>query len=232
MIRCIYKVIYKPTNQFYIGKRKARENCSPEEDFGIYYFTSAKTNSWIQKSLKNNRELWIVEFLYTDAKTDEELAEQEFKELSKYFDGTKKIDDLCLNEHNSKNFDFSGHIHSEESKKKIGMAQIGENNHFYGKHHSDETKRIIGEKSKGRIKSEDERKHHSELMKINNPMKNPATKNIHKMAVNKPEYIKNKKIQTAGENNPNYGNYWTDEQKRALSEKLKEVWKRKKEQKK
>ncbi len=229
IIRYIYKVTYKPTNQFYIGKRKARENCSPEEDFGIYYFTSAKTNSWIKKSLKNNRELWIVEFLHVDAKTDEELAEQEFEELSKYFDGTKKVNELCLNENNSKNFDFSGHIHSEESKRKIGESQVGNKNHFYGKHHSDETKKIIGEKQKGRMKSEAERKHHSELMKINNPMKNPANKNIHKMAVNKPEYIEKKKIQTAGKNNPNYGNYWSEEQKRALSEKLKEVWKRKKE---
>lgn len=119
----------------------------------------------------------------------------------------------------------------KNKKRKIGEKQKGNKNHFYGKHHSEETKKIIGEKSKGRIKSEAERKHHSELMKLNNPMKNPENKIIHKMAVNTPEYIEKKKIQNAGKNNPNYGNYWSEEQKRALSEKLKEVWKRRKEQK-
>ena len=39
--RYIYKVTYLPTGQFYIGKRKSKEGCTPEEDFGIYYFTSA-----------------------------------------------------------------------------------------------------------------------------------------------------------------------------------------------
>ena len=72
--RYIYKITYLPTKQFYIGKRKAKENCKPEEDFAIYYFTSASSNSWIKKSLKKNRELWNIEFLACNAKTDEELA--------------------------------------------------------------------------------------------------------------------------------------------------------------
>ena len=53
--RYIYKITYLPTKQFYIGKRKAKENCKPEEDFAIYYFTSASSNSCIKKSFKKNR---------------------------------------------------------------------------------------------------------------------------------------------------------------------------------
>lgn len=38
---------------------------------------------------------------------------------------------------------------SEETKRKIGDAQLGNKNHTYGKTHSEEHKRKIGEKSKG-----------------------------------------------------------------------------------
>ena len=41
---------------------------------------------------------------------------------------------------------------SEETKKKMRKANIGENNPMYGKHHSEETKRKMRESSKGKNK--------------------------------------------------------------------------------
>jgi len=38
-----------------------------------------------------------------------------------------------------------GSKHSEETKRKISEAEMGEKNHFYGKHHSEETKRKMSE---------------------------------------------------------------------------------------
>jgi NUMOD3 motif len=43
---------------------------------------------------------------------------------------------------------FTGHIHSEESKKKISKKISGKNNGMYGKHHTEETKQKM---SKARI---------------------------------------------------------------------------------
>lgn len=44
----------------------------------------------------------------------------------------------------------SGLVHSEESKRKMSEARIGEKNHFFGKHHSEETLKKLSELNKGR----------------------------------------------------------------------------------
>lgn len=224
--RYIYKVTYLPTGQFYIGKRKSKDGCTPEEDFGIYYFTSACSikNKWIIKSLKNNRELWKIEFLHRDVESSEKLAELEIKELSFSFDGIKCINPLCLNKCNpvfSSKIDRSGYEHSEEYKKYMSEINRKERNPFYGKVHSEETKKRIGMKSKGRIKSQEERKKLSDAMKKNNPMFNAEYKKNFYMAVHNPEYIQKKREMTQGEKNPNYGNHWDDNMKKNLSEKKK-----------
>jgi hypothetical protein len=46
---------------------------------------------------------------------------------------------------------------SEETKRKIGNAQLGEKNHMYGKHCSIETKKKMSLASKGKLKSEQAR---------------------------------------------------------------------------
>ena len=224
--RYIYKITYLPTGQFYIGKRKSKEGCTPEEDFGIYYFTSAGSvkNKWIINSLKNNRELWKIEFLHRDVESSEKLAELEIKELASSFDGLKCINPLCLNKCNpvfSSKVDVSGYKHSEEYKEYMHRINYKEKNPFYGRTHSEETKKKIGEKSKGRIKSFEERKKSSERMKKENPMFNPTYRKNYYAAVHSSEYREKKREQSRGKNNPNYGNYWTDEMKKSLSEKKK-----------
>ena len=44
----------------------------------------------------------------------------------------------------------TGRKHSEESKRKIHDALLGEKNPFYGKHHTEETKKKLSEKRKGK----------------------------------------------------------------------------------
>lgn len=77
----------------------------------------------------------------------------------------------------------------------------GENNHFYGKHHTEETRKTMKE-------------NHRDVSGENNPMygnghllsgENNGMCGVHRY----------------GECAPNYGNKWTDEQKKNLSEKLK-----------
>lgn len=224
--RYIYKVTYLPTGQFYIGKRKSKEGCAPEEDFGIYYFTSACSikNKWIIKSLKNNRELWKIEFLHKDIESSEKLAELEIKELAFCFDGIKCINPLCLNKCNpifSPKVDVSGYEHTQEYKDYMKEINSKDKNPFYGKHHTEETKRRIGKKSKNREKSAEERKKSSERMKKNNPMFNPEYRKNYYMAIHNPEYRKKKSEMSKGEKNGNYGKRWTQEMKKSLSEKKK-----------
>lgn len=222
--RYIYKITYLPTKQFYIGKRKAKENCKPEEDFAIYYFTSASSNSWIKKSLKKNRELWNIEFLACNAKTDEELAKQEIEFLAPYFNGSKCINSLCLNVSNpyfQGGIDFSGHKHAEEYKRKMSEINSAENNPFYGKTHTEETKQKLSQIAKKRKHTIEECRKQSEFMKKNNPMHNSQFRKNYYMAIRNPELTAKRKEMFKGKNNPNYGNNWTDEMKQQMSEKKK-----------
>lgn len=222
--RYIYKVTYLPTKQFYIGKRKSRENCKPEEDFAIYYFTSASSNSWIKKSIKKNRELWNIEFLACNAVNDEQLAQQEIEFLAPYFNGSKCIEPLCLNVSNpyfNGGVDFSGHKHTAQYKEKMRLINNGENNPFYGKTHSKETKEKISNSSKNRKHSKESKQRQSEFMKNNNPMHNPEFRKNYNMAIKNPKLLEKRKEMSIGENNPNYGNSWTKEMKENLSKKKK-----------
>ena len=44
-----------------------------------------------------------------------------------------------------------GHIHTDETKRKMSESHSGEKNHFYGKEHSNESKKLISSKNKGKI---------------------------------------------------------------------------------
>lgn len=225
-IRYIYKVTYLPTGQFYIGKRKGKEDCKPEEDFGTYYFTSAVAdkNRWIRKSLKENPELWKIEFLHVNVESSEKLAELEIKELKPYFNKSKCINDLCLNKCNpefSNNIDVSGYRHTDEYKEYMRKINFSENNPFYGKTHSEKSRKLIGKKSKGRRKSEEEKKNQSEFMKKNNPMFNPEHRKKFYESIHSPEYIEKKRQMALGEKNGNYGHHWDNDMKESLSKKKK-----------
>ena len=49
----------------------------------------------------------------------------------------------------------TGRVHTEETKKKIGEAQVGEKNHMFGKSHSEESKKKLREINTGKKYSEE-----------------------------------------------------------------------------
>jgi hypothetical protein len=65
-----------------------------------------------------------------------------------------------------------GKTHSDESKAKMSAARRGKNNPLYGKHHSKKTKEKISQANIGKIRSEEMRRHMSEIMYIIAPFRN------------------------------------------------------------
>ena len=209
-----------------MGREKGRKIVDLKRIFGTYYFTSAAAdkNRWIRKSLKENPELWKIEFLHVNVESSEKLAELEIKELRPYFNKSKCINDLCLNKCNpefSNNIDVSGYKHTEDYKEYMKQINLKEKNPFYGKKHSEKSRKLMSEKSKGRRKSEEEKKNQSEFMKKNNPMFNPEHRKKFYEAIHSPEYIEKKRQMALGEKNANYGHHWTNNMKESLSEKKK-----------
>lgn len=116
MERYVYKITEKETNRFYIGKRTSK-NCCAEDDFGKTYFTSARANSWIRDSLKNEPENWIVEFLHRNVESEERLSELECIEIDKEWENP-----LLLNGFNPKGRGKFNLPPTEESRKRISKT--------------------------------------------------------------------------------------------------------------
>ena len=95
---------------------------------------------------------------------------------------------------------------SEETKKKISLANKGQKNHMFGKHMSKQNKEMISKMAKNRLKKPE-----------NNPMFGKKHSDETKQLIRE----KNKGL--FGIKNSNYGNRWTDEQKQKLSDKKKGV---------
>ena len=62
---------------------------------------------------------------------------------------------------------FTGHHHTEESKKKTSEATSGSKNGMYGRHHSKETRELMSEKATGRVATFKGRKHTEESKEKN-----------------------------------------------------------------
>lgn len=106
-----------------------------------------------------------------------------------------------------------GKIITEETKQKMSIAHLGENNHFYGKRHSDETRKLLSEQRKGkRLKEENPfygKKHSQETKALLSKL---ASKRI---GEKNPNYGNHK---LAGENHPFYGKKHSDETKSKISQ--------------
>lgn len=106
---------------------------------------------------------------------------------------------------------------SEETKRKLSEINKGRNHPNYGKHLSEETKKKISEAEKGKYISEEQKRHHSEVMKGRTPW------NKGKPAWNKgkttPDDVK-KKISEA-----NKGKHFASEETRKKMSEAKRQWK-------
>ena len=73
------------------------------------------------------------------------MSEEQKLKISKSNKGKKRSPEAIENIRQS----VIGRKTSIETKKKLSIVNMGENNGFFGKHHSDETKQILKEKSTG-----------------------------------------------------------------------------------
>lgn len=171
MIHYIYKTSDDEGN-FYIGRHSTT-------NINDGYLGSG---TWVRKHVdKNNLQKTILEF----CESFDELIEKEQSYIAEYFndpknknfnnnsvgtavgldnishrdDVKKKARERMLRNNPMKNG------HSLESREKIRLSVLGENNPFYGKQHSDDTKKRIGKKNKGKIWSDNQRKNLSEVRK-------------------------------------------------------------------
>ncbi len=107
-------------------------------------------------------------------------------------------------------FGSIGYKHTEETKKKISIANGGKKSIWYGKKHSEESKRKMSESHKG-IKPSDETKR--KLSKAFKGEKN------HFYGKHHSEKMKRKMSELqSGEKHPFYGRHHSDETKRKMSE--------------
>lgn len=95
----------------------------------------------------------------------------------------------------------------KQRKNMIDRNWIGENHPMYGKHHSEETKKKISNKGKGKITSINTK------IKISKALKGKTKSEETKKKISK----SHKRINNIGSKNYNFGNKWTEQQKRNLS---------------
>lgn len=155
----------------------------------------------------NSNEYWNYEILEFCNKED--LNEKETYYIS-YFKSNLKEFGYNLTEGGGGTF---GYVLSEETKRKMSIANSGEKNGFYGKHHSEETKRFLSEMRIGKYNGEDNGfygKHHSEESKR-------KMSNARKKRIITEETKRKLSIINSGENNGMYGRNHSEETKRRLS---------------
>jgi len=172
----VYRITNIRLNKHYYGVRTSK-NKTPEEDIGIYYFSSSTDKDFIKDQKENPQD-----YKYKVIKkfnTREEAIELEIKLHNKFNVG---INESFYNKtkQTSVGFDRSGiptiftkkhkenlsaagknRIFTKKHKENLSVAKLnkynGENNPMYGKHHSEETKEKIRKTQLGKIISEETR---------------------------------------------------------------------------
>jgi group I intron endonuclease len=106
-----------------------------------------------------------------------------------------------------------GHIHSEETKRKMSESRSGENNPWYGKHLPEETKKKLSESLKDKMVGENNPFYgqtHSDETK--QKLSEYASARIGELNPNYGNHT------LSGENSPWYGKHHTEESKQKMSE--------------
>ncbi len=159
-------------NNWYVYRHRRLDN------FSIFYVGIGKSANFFRAHSKSQRSVWwkniiksneySVEVLYQYL-SKEEACELEVLLISEY-----KRKDCCggtLVNMTDGGEGSSGHLHSEESKKKISNSNrgkhsfFGEDNHNFGKKRSIEANSKQGETMRGKKRTEDSKKKQSETVK-------------------------------------------------------------------
>jgi hypothetical protein len=127
----IYETINLKNGKTYIGQHKSKSWDSN------YFGSGILLNRAIKKYGLENFECNLIMWAYSK----EELNKLEIK----YIDYYKPEYNLTAGGEGT-----VGYIFTDDVKKKISLALIGEKNPFYGKHHSKETCKKISESKKGK----------------------------------------------------------------------------------
>lgn len=103
----------------------------------------------------------------------------------------------------------------KQSKSMKGKMP-GEKNPFYGKHHTEEDRKRMSLSHKEFLEKHPEVREKMRLMNLGRPSPMKGKKYTEEQRKN----MHGKRPQISGENNPNYGNYWSEEQKEAARERI------------
>ena len=212
----VYGYIYKITNQVnnkkYIGQTINEKGYRWDGTLeGINIYNKHLQNSMNKYGIKNFK----IEIIDT-TKDKKELSDKEIYWIAFYNTTDRKYGynkteggeggkwtEEAKEKISGKNHWCYGKHRSEETKKKIGNAQIGKKHWNYNKHHSKETKKKMSETKKGKHRTEETKKKISEA---------------HKGKKHTKETKKKMSDSQKGKNNPMYGKHLSKEHKRKLSE--------------
>lgn len=130
-----YHLYHKPTNRHYYGVRY-KKDCSPDELWNTYFSSSPIVHQLIEQYGKDS----FVPKVRKVFRSAEQAVRWESKFLSKI---DAQHSDKWLNRHNGSDSFIGPHIHSEQSKAKIGSK-------IKGIKRSEETKAKLRAKAKER----------------------------------------------------------------------------------
>jgi NUMOD3 motif len=178
------------------------------EDKTPYYIGKGKGNRLYKKGSRvfappkdKSRIIYLKQNL-----TEEEAFKHEIYMIDVF--GRKDLGTGILYNRTGGGDGVSGVIRSEETRRKISVANKGENHPMYNKTHSEESKRKISVAKKGennhnygKIFSEETRR------KMSESSKNPSEETRKKLSDT-----------NRGENNPNYGKTASEETKKRMSD--------------
>lgn len=203
----VYKVINILNNKIYVGQKKSTTFLTK------YLGSGTLITKAVQKYGKNNFTVTVLQWCYSK----EELNSAEIYWIDKL-----NARDLDIGYNIAKGGDVVGIPHSEETKKKIRMAQLGEKNHMYGKHWkmSEEGKEKIRKAQTGISNSMygkhltiEHRQKISDWLLKNSPMRGK-----HHSDQTKKKISESKKGTNTKEQNPFYGKHHSKEAKQKISD--------------
>ncbi|MDY4818663.1 MAG: NUMOD3 domain-containing DNA-binding protein [Bacilli bacterium] len=209
-----------PNDKKYIGVTVINENETPEQAClkrwrpdGSGYKTQ-RVGRAIKKYGWDN----VKHEILFERVSEDEVDDLEISLIKKY--------NCQIDEGGGYNVDYGGkhRIVSDYTRKKLSEALSGENHPYYGTHRSEETKKRIGQAQIGKFISEETRKRISKAQTWQKGENNPRY-GQHCTDETKEKIRKALKGKYTGENSYWYGKHLSDETRQKLSEKAKERFK-------
>jgi group I intron endonuclease len=208
----VYKITNTVTGDFYIGS--SVDICRRFKQHRNRLIKDSHENAHLQRSWNKHGETCFEFSICEHCEQEQLIMREQF-----YIDNEKPTYNIFP----SASGFYLGFKHSEESKRRISEAQMGERNPNFGKHMSEEQKRKISERMSGE-------RHHSYGKRKNPPKPKRTSKYCHseetrlKMSVThtgchlSEETRKRMSEAKSGERHPMFGKKHSEESIRKMSE--------------